>query len=236
MRCDGFLLSWSNPTDEVEGAGATLDVKREGRTVVDLRTADAFEGLQPHRCGDLDGDDLPDLLYERFTGGAHCCFTAEVIPLAAPDGRLLSVDLGNYGGLEPRQLDADAALELVGSSDVFAYFHLSFAASPSIPIAFDLDAGTYVVATGDFPDLVRDDIEQKFDAIETFRRQDAPDDVLRGAALGAYGSYLILGRGQEGSREIERRVPASVASWLRGVATEATELFETRYGATRAAG
>lgn len=228
-ECGEFTITW------VEGDPDTDDLPslevREGERIVLGRSGEApFEHFQPLWCGDLTADGQTSLLFTTYSGGAHCCFLAEIVVLGEEAKFLLSVDLGNYGEfLELEQLDGDQAYELTAASDLFAYFHLSFAASPGIPLVFDFDGSSFVVATEKFPDIVRAQIADGYKQISELEA-DQPEDVKRGLALGIYGGHLILDEGPEGLQTIKQRVP-SVADWLDEVAAEAEDLFKKKYGA-----
>jgi hypothetical protein len=149
---------------------------------------------------------------------------------------MLIATLRNYGeGLHPAQIDDDAALELVGSSDVFAYFaDLSFAASPYLPLVFDEDHESYEEATRMFPDRVRADrqaAETELDSV--LRDPDATFEDAAGLALQAYGDDVLLGDHVAGLRALLLRLRAAdrpdVASWLDEHARDAQVLVDALF-------
>lgn len=218
--CDGYTIDRSD---------SRLTVRKGGQVVLDEKTEERFERLIAHTCGNIGGDGRTALLYERFSGGAHCCSAVHLVPLADTGSPMLAYNFGNAAAPQPRQLDADRAWELAGYSDVFAYFELSYAASPSIPLVFDFDGTNYFVGTSRFGDHVRSYLDDTFRQINELSKEEGSEDGARGQALGVYGAYLILGRGPAGLAEIRERAP-SVAGWVEDVAPEARRHLAANYG------
>ena len=123
-------------------------------------------------------------------------------------------------------------MQLVGGSDVFAYFDdLSFAASPFMPLIYVYDDGSrqYVEATRQYPDYLRDEVSK----VEA----DLPDAVARStsgqvppqlryqeqesAALHLYGLHLLLGDADTALPQIEAEVSPPVVAWLDANAEQA---------------
>ncbi len=67
---------------------------------------------------------------------------------------LFTFDVGNFGNLETMQLDTDSKLELVGSSDMLAYFAGGYAYSPSVSVVFDWNGSKYELASQRFPKVL----------------------------------------------------------------------------------
>jgi hypothetical protein len=181
--------------------------------------------LIPLWCGDLLGNGSQVLGYENFSGGAHCCFSVSIAPLQPGAAHLLDVDLGNGGLSQPQQLDGDGPLELVGASDVLAYFDdLSYAASPFLSLVFAYDPASqqYVEATREFPDHLEGEMAQaSADLGEAVRRpvdQSIPEryryEEQESVALRLYALHVLLGDADEALPALERQVAAPVAAWL----------------------
>ncbi len=243
-QCGPDQLTWNNM--------GSFDVSRPGAVTVRATASDGSvvfdlaqplapgEKLIPLWCGDLLGDGSQVLGYETYSGGAHCCFSVGVAPLQTGAAHLLDVDLGNGGMSQPQQLDGDGPLELVGSSDVFAYFDdLSFAASPFLPLmfAYDADSQQYVEATRQFPDQLRAEIAQaNTDLAEAIRRPVDPSVPARfryqeqqSVALRLYGLHVLLGDADAALPALERRVAPPVATWLAANAPAARAAMEHVY-------
>ena len=114
--------------------------------------------------------------------------------------------------------------ELVGSSDVLAYFgDLPYAATQAVPLVFAFRGGRYVEATAGFPDAVR---ERLTDAEKDLRTviADGFEEAMKGMAIGVYAHHVLLGDADEALPTLEEQVPDDVASWLREHADEAAKL------------
>jgi hypothetical protein len=221
-NCGDFAVGWESPDVGGEGPTATLHAINGGDVVLDLKGRDEFEQLTALWCGNVAGDGRMELATQRYTGGAHCCFAIRVDTLDGPT--LLERDLGNYGGLEAKDLDDRDGDELVGSSDVLAYFgDLSYAATAPVPLVFAFRNGRYIEATADYPDLVR---EKLAGAVKDLRAvlDDGFEDAIKGMAIGVYAHHVLLGDEDAALTELEQQVPAAVASWLREHAGEAAKL------------
>jgi hypothetical protein len=227
VQCGPDQVTWSNMRSfsvDVPGAATFQATAPDGSVVVDLaQPLVPGEKLVPLWCGDLLGDGSQVVGLETFSGGAHCCFSVSVVRLAPGASHLLDADLGN-GGLDlPQQLDGTGALELVGSSDVFAYFDdLSFAASPFMPLVYAFDGEQYVEATRQFPDRIQAEIDQAEAALtEAVARPTPPNTPARfryqeqeSVALRLYGLHVLLGDADAALPLIQRQVAPPVASWL----------------------
>jgi hypothetical protein len=231
-NCGDFAVGWDSPELDGSGPTATLHAINGGDVALDLKGRDDTEQLTALWCGNVAGDERPELATQRFTGGAHCCFTIRVDTMDGPT--LLERDLGNYGGLEAKELDDEHPNELVGSSDVLAYFSdLPFAATAPVPLVFAFRGGRYVEAAAEFPDEVR---KRLADAEKDLRAAIAGgiDDAIKGMALGVYAHHVLLGDADEALPALEDQVPDDVASWLRAHADEAAKLVRGDATATPA--
>jgi hypothetical protein len=233
--CGGYAIAWtSGPLDTTKQHPEITAADARGRRVLRATIDDqnGFSTIAPHSCGDMTGDGAAELVYVTYTGGAHCCSAVNIAELAHPDARILDSDLGNGGVTAIEQLDQGGSLEVVATSDVFAYFgDLSFAASPFLPLVFAFREGAYTEATRDFPDHVRDALRDAQAALGRAVSEKQPADALRGLALGVYGHDLLLGRTGTTLEELSDHVPAAVVDWLRAHQAEADELLNDRYGA-----
>jgi len=91
---------------------------------------------------DITGNGIPELVFEGFTGGAHCCEMNYIIELSNPlkilwrqfsgDGSATLVDLNNDGIMEIEVMD-----------DVLDYWNTSHAASPFPTVTLSLQKSAY---------------------------------------------------------------------------------------------
>lgn len=108
-----------------------------------------LEGMEtsqtfPHRLSvGRWGDGRPYVLFQSFTGGAHCCNHIEVV--LPEGGRLVAISLGNWDGdyLEepPGDVDGDGEIDFVFRDNRFLYTFSSYAGSRAPPRIFNLVGG-----------------------------------------------------------------------------------------------
>jgi hypothetical protein len=117
-----------------------------------------FEGIPPLRVRDLDADGEPEVLVSAFTGGAHCCFVAQILALNADAGGydVVGRDFGN-GGFSLSNLDKQGAPEFVSTDDAFAFAFTAYAFSGRPLVISRYDHGKFVDVTKSFPGRVRAD-------------------------------------------------------------------------------
>ncbi len=230
-ECGEFTVEWSAPAGKLP-ADATLVVSdADGTPVLEVTkraTPGRFLQINPLWCGDLLGDGGMVIGYHLFTGGAHCCFTAEAFELGEKPRRILEADLGNAERLMPEELDGAPPLELVSLSDLFAYFDaLAFAFSPFLPLVFAYDGERYAEATR--PDHVRADLEEALVSLDQALQGRPSFELVAGHALRAFADYVLLGEAAEGLADLRARVPERVAAWLDRHAARAEALVNRSF-------
>jgi hypothetical protein len=117
-----------------------------------VRTESVF-GLEEHTGYDITGEGHPDVVIERFTGGAHCCFSVIVYDLGPTLTKVLETQESNCGG-RFEDLDGDSVLEFVTCDDLFAYAYCPYASSPMVQVILQYEPGRgYVPASPRFAPL-----------------------------------------------------------------------------------
>jgi hypothetical protein len=239
-QCGADQVVWNNMRTFAigsTGVGTLRATAPDRRVVLELtRSLAPGERLMPRWCGDLLGDGTQVLAFEIFSGGAHCCFTATIVALQPGGRELLHVALGNGGLGQPQQLGDSGPLEVITSSDVFAYFDdLSFAASPFMPLIFAYNGSQYVEATRQFPDELSADIDGADAALDQAlqRRPKAPAALQyqeqESIALRLYGLHVLLGDADAALPRIQARVAPAVAAWLAANAPAALDAMSSVY-------
>jgi len=106
-----------------------VDIKQNGHRVFAMRAADArleFVGR------DVNGDHVPDVVVQAFSGGIHCCSQASVLGLGAALQRLGTID-GADGDIVFDDLDNDGILEAKVGDFRFAYWREYAFAETQVP-------------------------------------------------------------------------------------------------------
>jgi hypothetical protein len=113
--------------------------------------------------GDLTGTDItgegnPDVIVERYTGGAHCCFSTIIYDLGPKMTRVMETPESNCGG-RLEDLDGDGIYEFVTCDDLFAYVYCCYAGSPVVGVILKYEPGEgYVPASPSFAEAYDEDI------------------------------------------------------------------------------
>lgn len=87
-------------------------------------------GTELNRIGDVTGDQIADLIFTSYTGGAHCCYTLYLVQLGNEVREVQTLALAHSDGVQLRNFDNDEALEITDLADwSYAYKFGSFANS-----------------------------------------------------------------------------------------------------------
>ncbi len=221
LRCAGFEVVTDQTSPIMPEVGpARLRVMRSARPMWTLPDADAGP-ITSVTCRDATGDGISDLLVERYSGGAHCCTTLYIVTLVPGIRLVLRYPAGNAGGFDIVDINRDGRPELVLGDDSFAYFDdLCYACSPSeMPLIACFQGGRFVDCTRAFPGKVREGVTVWSSRLREEIKQgpSAPGSAqyIRGAALGLYATYALLGEEAKGRAAVHSIVSTSaVLAWL----------------------
>jgi hypothetical protein len=112
---------------------------------LDSSYADIFIATSPPPGTDINGDGIPDLIVEYYTGGMHCCYGYGIFSLGNTL-KLTDVLKGEHSPFEFKDLDGDRKYEAIGRDWTFAYWNASMAGSPAPEIILQLKDGRYRLA------------------------------------------------------------------------------------------
>lgn len=114
--------------DTIEG-DEIIDIKLNGHRVFALRATDVrFEQAGK----DLNGDKVPDVVVQAFSGGMHCCSQATVLSLGDSLGHLGIID-GADGDITFDDIDNDGVPEVKVGDFRFAYWRDYAFAETQVP-------------------------------------------------------------------------------------------------------
>jgi len=188
------------------------------RTLVDTVVADVPMGWQ---FVELEGHRRV-LLFDGFTGGAHCCFDTTIVQLGSAKGGTTRVDWGNLGRSLMRSALGTGDVFRTGDNDM-AYAFSSFAASTFAIKILAYRNGAMRDVTGEYPALIEHDAREQWSIL--VKRMRSSDPFMRAALEPPIVSYLAdeyrLGRGAQGLTRVRAAngpSPVSYATaltWLR---------------------
>ncbi len=160
--------------ESADGKQRCLTFSRNGKKIrSDCSEIGFFSILMSPPAGtDINGDGIPDIIVEYYSGGAHCCFQYSVFSLG-DRMKLVAVLNGEHSVLEFKDLDGDGKHEVIGRDWTFAYWYASFAGSPAPEIILHWNNGKYRLSE----DLMKKtyDLNDVRKTAEEFRRDALPE-------------------------------------------------------------
>ncbi len=224
LRCAGFEVITDSPREgdiPLWALGTRVRVVRNQRTVWSLGGPENLIWASSVGCHDATGDHVAEVLIQTYSGGAHCCTDLYIVSLRPTVRLLLHYYAGNGGDFELVDLNQDGRPELVLIDDRFAYFDdLCFACSPAgMPLVACFQGGRFVDCTGVFPGKVREAASywtgRLHEEIMQGPRAPGYEQYVRGAALGVYACYVLLGEEGRGLHVVwETTFTPAVTDWL----------------------
>jgi hypothetical protein len=101
--------------------------------------------MSPPAGKDINGDGIPNVIIECYSGGLHCCSQYAVFSLGKKL-KLLAVLNGDHSHMEFKDIDGDGKYEVIGRDWAFAYWPTSFAGSPAPEVILRWNNGKYRLA------------------------------------------------------------------------------------------
>ena len=100
------------------------------------------EDIKPKALQDINGNGIPELILQEYSGGFHCCSQNYIIELSDPISFLLDLDTGNQI-IVFEDLNHDGMMEVETSEDVFSYWYTSYGSSPRPKVVLSIQDGVY---------------------------------------------------------------------------------------------
>jgi hypothetical protein len=178
-------------TDETQYLTYVVYVNDEFQTQVrqevDFRFADF--SLQ-----NLDPDGVPEVVFHRYTGGAHCCSIFTTYSLQGDRlHRTLTypLDAGAAGGFE--DIDGDGYSEFLSADQRFLYAFGSYASSWPPNIFLTFRNGSLIDTTRQFPDRLRSTAYTMYE-----HTRDQPGLGANSILAGYVGQKVLMGEYESG--------------------------------------
>ena len=165
----------------------------------------------------LKDEDNKQLVIDYFTGGAHCCFYTFIGEIQNNKFKIIDSIFWGNGGYEMKDLDNDGVMEIVGSSDIFAYAFTNYAETRFPTVIYKYKNGKIKVINKEFPEIIEKEIkENKADAEDFVKKgyespKNDTDDTfntdagsLKTILAPIVADYYSLGRVKEGYDFVEK--------------------------------
>ncbi len=157
-------------------------------------------------------DTTPSVLFDSFSGGAHCCAELKVVTASA--GRLKTIDLPGIDGgpdhIFPKDIDGDGVRDFERQDDAFRYQFASGAGSFSPPQIYNIYKGTLVDVSAE---LGFRPLWEKFSAQTKAQCAVSSDNDRNGACIAFLAAEARLGR-------FENSFPLAIAMAYNGADAE----------------
>ena len=220
VEVDGYVIEvWETPVQWAQGH--SMVQVRDSNGIV--WATDWVSRLVPMPAQDITGEGDPDVVVERYSGGANCCLSYVVLTLGAELTRI-DLPLGTPCEATFRDLDGDGIFEVIACDDVLHCRFCSCASSPlpTVVLRYDPEQG-YIPASPQFPEIYDPDIpgyraRAESRPGEAFEEQDPTGRCL---VLPLVLAYLYSGCASEAWAALARYYPFPDAEAFRAEIEEA---------------
>jgi hypothetical protein len=207
-------LTWRSAHNGIEYPVKRLTISRNGETLFSgparpkLRTCESFGcsptvGFgKPLTVRDLDGDSEPEVVFNAYSGGAHCCFVAQVWRYTGGAYAPRSRDFGNVS-YRLADLGHDGRVEWLSADNDFAYAFTDFATSRFPVQILRFRRARFVDVTDRFPGRIRRDGRRHWREYKRFLHSDYKGTQYGPAAAWAADRYR-LGKRHQALRILRR--------------------------------
>ncbi len=146
----------------------------------------------------LDPDGVPEVLYHKYSGGAHCCSTYTVMSWQSDRLHQLQtypLDASAAGAFD--DIDGDGYSELLSSDYRFLYTFSSYASSWPPIIILSFREGTLIDVTQQFPQRLRSHAYRMYEQTRESTLTD-PKLGVNGILAGYVAQKILLGEYESG--------------------------------------
>lgn len=144
----------------------------------------------------FDNDNIPEVVVNTFTGGAHCC-TNNIVYHWQED-QFNKIDLGfrDGGGGEFKDLDQDGNMEFVTFDNAFLYRFSSYVASFPPTMILTFRNSNFENVTTEYPDYLRETLDEMYQRYREVSDSEYPE--VNGILAGYVAQKILLDEYEEG--------------------------------------
>jgi len=139
---------------------------------------------------DITGDGVPNLILHEYSGGLHCCSTHYILALDQDMFWPVATINAEHSPATFEDLDGDGVLEIRMYDWTFAYWRVSYAASPFPEVILRYKSGQYVLATN----LMRKEAPPEtelWDRADKIIRETPEDYWVQGSVPSSYWEQML---------------------------------------------
>jgi len=210
---DYVIQLWRNTASESFVFDNIVTISTGGQLLVRIENGAELSDLTGT---DITGEGHPDAVIERFTGGAHCCFSTVVYDLGPTLTKVLETPFSNCGG-SFKDLNGDGVAEFVTCDDLFAYVYCCYAGSPVVQVVLQYDPTRgYVPVSPHFAHMYADPIARHAEMAENAQPDEMCewDGTTKCGVLPLVLDYLYSGQDDKAWSEFSRLYDYSDAQLL----------------------
>lgn len=198
---------------------SNFKVTHKGKIVYQDSCVDRVISIKAYNLKDVDHNQI---LIDYFTGGAHCCFYTFIGDFNDDRFKIVDSIMWGNGGYEAKDIDNDGQMEIVGSSDIFAYAFTNYAETRFPTIIYKYEHGKLKLVNKEFTDIIEKEIADFKKDVQDFVTkgyecpQNDTDDTfntdagsLKTMLAPIVADYHSIGKVQEGYDYIDKMYKCS---------------------------
>ncbi len=144
------------------------------------------------RLQDIDNDEIPEVIVQVYTGGAHCCTAHQIYRWTGREFEEFHLGPADGGGGSFQDLDGDGDLEFLTFDGGFLYRFSSYAGSFPPSLILSLGENGFEDVTQEYPEELRSRAWQMYSTLQNREHE------VNGILAGYVAQKILLGEFEEG--------------------------------------